>query len=166
MNQSILRLEHYTFLDFSVKCNLSAELEDMPDVFKVDDLDFKLEQFDSEQDEGEPRKATVKLSVKTKSSDDFSKSSFSAFYDVSIEVIGYLSFSEDAPERYYQDHAAADNILVINGANILYGLMRDRLESITGSMPWGRVILPLATFDGLVKTKVQESELESRKAAK
>ncbi|WP_406828144.1 hypothetical protein [Microbulbifer sp. ARAS458-1] len=164
MKQSILQLDHYTFVDFSVKCNLAAELEDMPDAFHVDDLEFSLEQFDVAQEEGEPRRATIKLNVKSKS-EDISKDSFGSFYSINIEVIGYLAFTDEAPDGYKEDPVNADKVLVFNGANILYGLMRDRLESITASMPWGRAILPLATFDGLVKTNVTQSEAEPQKAA-
>ncbi|WP_444897754.1 hypothetical protein [Microbulbifer sp. SSSA005] len=158
MKQSILQLESYKFIEFSVRCDGNGELEDWPEAFKVDDFEFSLEDLESDD---ELHQAFIRLTVSSKS-EDLEKSSFGNFYSVKIVAIAQLSFSSDAPARFLESKDTANKVLVMNGANILYGLMRDRLESLTGSMPWGGVILPLATFDGLMRTKEPKSETAGR----
>ncbi|MBB3170151.1 hypothetical protein [Simiduia aestuariiviva] len=159
MNPSILQLEHYAFLSVEVRCNPVAEFDRIPQGYSIEDVKFTLKQIERDEDE-DGDTTIIQLRVQSNPESKDKEGSLSNFYEIDVEAIAYISFSDSAPERYKSVKETADKIKVINGANILYGVVRDRVDSITSSMLWGRVILPLATFDKVEKT-VDTSESDN-----
>jgi preprotein translocase subunit SecB len=57
---------------------------------------------------------------------------------------GFFSFPEDMDQKQML------LLLAINGASILYGILRGQLANITGSFPGGKITLPAVTMEDVI----------------
>lgn len=57
-----------------------------------------------------------------------------------VDVLGFVRIDEsiDAERR--------DGLVVVNGAAVLFGVVREVVANFTARGPWGEVLLPLGTF--------------------
>jgi preprotein translocase subunit SecB len=62
--------------------------------------------------------------------------SSSSGYLIESEIQGIFSFSEESSEEEMQ------YLIRINGANILYGILRGQIAATTGTFPNGKFVLP------------------------
>ena len=74
-------------------------------------------------------------------------------YYVKIKGIAFFSFAEEYPADQY------DTALSLNGASILYGLLRAQIVQITALSTHGQFLLPTINFVELQQSK---SELKDR----
>lgn len=143
MKPSPLQLNGYFFTDDSVTCQYGPSLPDTEVVLDVGDIECEIQSLDKE--EPDPWVATIRLKVATKHSEEAD----SLHYGFSIEAIGNIQFKDPGYEG--RDSDFAERALVLNGANLLFGVIRERLHTKTATMMWGPLILPLVTFDGIRK---------------
>ncbi len=151
MNQSSLQLEHYTFTEVEVKCcidpdNSSEEFSSAR--VEIEQMNFEIQQIGdvSEKNRG------IVLRVKVNTLDGELCKSLK--YKFSMEAMAKISMRPDSTI----DVSRVEKTLVINGVNLIYGIMREKLNTITSTMLWGQLLLPLATFDGIAKTAATKVE--------
>jgi preprotein translocase subunit SecB len=72
---------------------------------------------------------------------------------IEASLVGFFSFSDDSSEDEMQ------YLIRINGATILYGLLRGHIISITGAFPYGPFLLPSIYMDEIIP------KIEMRKRA-
>jgi preprotein translocase subunit SecB len=77
-------------------------------------------------------------------------------YDVDLETIGYFDLLGDIAAEQRED------IAKVNGANVLYGVLREVLFSLTARFPQGPVVIPTVNFFDL---RQSEPKHNSSKAA-
>lgn len=61
-------------------------------------------------------------------------------YNVDVEAIGYFDLLGDVPL------ADREDIGKVNGASLLYGVLREVVLSLTIRSPWGPLVLPSVNF--------------------
>ena len=83
-------------------------------------------------------------------------------YGVDLQTIGYFDLTSDISAEERED------IAKVNGASLLYGVLREVLFSLTARFPRGPLVLPSVNFFDLKKSARKQPgvEKESRVAAK
>ena len=74
-------------------------------------------------------------------------------YEIEAEIVGFFDF----PGTMTEDKMQA--LVRINGATILYGILRGEIAAFTGSFPGGKFMLPAVYMQDIVK------DIETRKRA-
>lgn len=157
MNLSILQLDHYIFTEVEVKCCFSAEnasAETGPARVEVEHMNYEIQQIGDVSEK--ERSMLVRLKVNTLDNE----SCHNLKYKFSMEAMATLSMRPEAPSI---TPASMEKVLVMNGVNLLYGMMREKLNSLTSAMLWGQLLLPLVTFDGI--SKLDSIRVEDQKPA-
>jgi len=78
-------------------------------------------------------------------------------YGIDTEILGVFSFPGGVPEDDMQ------TLIRVNGATILYGILRGEIASCTGSFPAGKFTLPTVYMPDIVAQVEQEKALAARK---
>jgi len=80
-------------------------------------------------------------------------------YTISARILGFFDVTGDeTPERL-------GGIAAINGATILYGVLRAEIASITGNFPGGRAILPTVYMQQVLAAKYANAPLPAAAVA-
>lgn len=145
MNSSPLQIDNYTFIDVSVTSLIDNGLPEEAILLSREDIDYEVNTYSFEKTE-DNRVALVRLMVK--SAEDLNH------YKFRIEMMCRVCFASgalDARPELLEDDDECEKILVINSANVMVGLVRERLHSTSSSMLCGPVMLPLVTMRNLNK---------------
>jgi preprotein translocase subunit SecB len=83
-------------------------------------------------------------------------------YKLSIEAVGFVRVPADMPPNIQED------VVVRNGAALLYGAMRELVVSLSGRAHLPTYFLPTVTFDNLEKEpeKAKQRKLPRKKSGK
>ncbi len=101
--------------------------------------------------EGE-NKRTYQLTLEIESTHDTEKINA---YRVHLVVVGFFEVSPKWPEP--------EKLILINGASILYSAAREYLLTITSRGPWGALMLPTVSFNGLSQENEAKEEEPKKK---
>lgn len=74
-------------------------------------------------------------------------------YSIDSEIAGIFTFTDDATEEEMQ------YLIRVNGATILYGLLRGEIATVTGAFPEGKYVLPAVYMQEVLP------EIDKRKAS-
>jgi len=151
MNASPLHLDSYIFVEDTVSCRFGERHPDTAPEIDREHLEFEVRTVDNESRKGRNH-ALVNIKVSTKEPDE----DFDPHYSFAFEVVCSISVSLDYVKDLSDDRI--EEILVMNASNLMFGAIRERLNSKTGSMMWGSLCLPLVSFDGLKRINKADSE--------
>lgn len=157
MKISPLQVKHYHFLSLSVAARLDVKIEETPlvsDLYPaIDSENLHTEVFLGDGEGDDPHQFAVMLEVKY-SPDD--KSNFPYTFSVGMEGVFVIDHDGDIQERR--------NLVVCNGASMLYGAAREQLLMLTARHRFGPMMLPSANFRGLVPEEKKKPKSAARKA--
>ena len=143
---SPLHLHDYFLTELNFRINPLFKSDQSP-LFSLKDLQVKREIQDLS--ESEKKRMILRVSHQP-------KSEINSPYSFTVEVMGTLEISKKFPEEKKQ------MLLQVNGASILYGVIREILRSITSNAPYSQVLLPSLSF--AVDSQEEESAKESSTA--
>lgn len=149
MHSTPLRLESYTFIEDTVTCNLDEEHSQSTPEVRREDLEFNVRNLGLRK-EPDRTSTLVNLKVRTKAADE----DFTPYYEFSFEVICTIGVSMESFQSMSDQRL--EEMLVINASNLMFGAIRERLNSKTATMIWGALLLPLVSFDKMKKLPTDE----------
>jgi len=146
MKPSPLQLKHYHFTRLSVEARKGVDMDALAQGDSVypeidEKVDFRIE-IELGERVGHDDDFAVRLALSGEPQED---SNFP--YRFSAEIEGMFTISGD------DDNDTRKKIVVVNGASMLYGAIRDQLMSITARHMYGAMMLPSADFRGLAEEK-------------
>ncbi len=136
MTRTPYRLDNYFFTELSIKAQLPEDpdsIEEFSATVDPDELDISLNSSPG----NEENQLYISLTVSSIDGEGVGR-----FYAFNMSGMATVSLAEELPDSFPEDEELWKELVSVNGANIVYAAMRDRLEVATGSMPWGRVFLP------------------------
>lgn len=158
MTPSVLQLDDYVFTNISINCVSEDPAHSAEPVIKRENLKYSVQVFDN-VDNSVGKWRVVRFQIDN-SPDDCSTSC----YKFNLDALARFSYNVEVLEETGINLPDPERILVRNAANIMYGIMREKLRSATATMVYGPLVLPLVTFEGLTRrvAKTEESS-ESHK---
>lgn len=161
MKLSPLQLKHYFLTDLSLETNpettpdnYQLESREIYPDFDCDGLESKVELSADPEEKDDPRKFMIHLAV------EYKPVKGNIFpYKFKAKIIGFFEFSHDG------ELEERKRMVIINGTGILYGILRDKLLSLSSQFTFGAIMLPAADFRSLQK-KGPEPKAKTARVAK
>ncbi len=149
MKQSPLNLDHYRLLEVSVKPVAKFVASD--DVYpEINDADLtaivSLGEKDKDNDIADYA-VRLKLSLSPKKENSYP-------YTIVIEAEGFFSVAQDV----FGSKEEEKNIVVVNGASMLFGALREVILTITGRFQYGSIMLPTVSLKDFAVTEAKMNE--------
>jgi preprotein translocase subunit SecB len=145
MDLSPLQLKHYHFTEFSVVASTNVRPEDVETGGTpyplFEDVEYDAEVLLGTFNHTEPDANLFVLQVKVFGAPTSASSKFPYTFSVCAEGVFEITHSGDISER--------KRIVVVNGAGVLYGAIREQLLSTTSRCSHGAMLLPTADFRSL-----------------
>lgn len=147
MKLSFLQVQHYYYTKLLVEARPGIDVQKIefgPEPYpSTKDANVRTSVTLGEpSDDADPRQFAVTLEINC---DPKSDSHFPYYFSVCIEGIFTIDLESDLEER--------KQIVVCNGASILYSAAREQLLSLTARHIFGPMLLPTASFKGLSPEK-------------
>lgn len=145
MNPSALQLEHYELASLQIEPveGYVATAESRYPSFSNADFESSVEFGQAERGDEAPNYLWgIKLRLRGEPKEG---ASFPYRFDVS--VIGFLN-----GEGLVEEKHTRQDLVLVNGTSLLYGVLRDEVLRLTSRMRHGALLLPTASFHSLAKT--------------
>lgn len=159
MKMSSLQVKHYHFTAISVVSRAEIDIDKTDfgsDIYPVldDEILHTSVHLGEPADDGDPHQFALLLEIQYSPEKD---SHFPYTFSVTLEGVFIIEHDGDIEER--------KQLVVCNGAAILYGAARDQLLTLTARQKFGPMMLPSANFRGLVPEshKPKKSRVERKK---
>lgn len=128
----IMELRSHFFPEIHVKANNKVSTEDL-DSGEAFDVDYTTD-VEVRSNVNDDREYLVLLNVKTDDPEE------NKAWHIDISAIGQFIFSEDCPEE------AREHFAYVTGQSIMYGIIREKVHSLTLEGPFQSAYLPTVTF--------------------
>ena len=151
MKSSRLHLEEFFIKRLNLEWVTSesgknADAEEYPSDLGID---YELARHDED-----PRCFRLLLNVESLVKEDYTG------LKMETEIVGFFSFPDDTEEDEMQ------YLVRINGASMLYGILRGQIAMVTGSFPTGKMNLPPVVMQEVLPEIDRAKEEASKEAAK
>lgn len=139
-----LKMDYHFFPHVQIDTCLDVPTEDEAESFM--DLDWE---FDVQvgQQEGKEESYSIKMELATRNQGKRA-------YDVKLNAIGFFRFTDECPKDQW------DHLIYILGQNMLYGVCREYLFTVTAHGPHPALYLPSVTFVPAGQDKEGSVQLE------